>query len=356
MHRRLVQSSLRGLSLLQVRHVKPVGFDAARDGVAQVYRELERDFGVLAPPIALHSPATGPLAASWLMLRETMLVAGVAARTTKEGVASAVSVANECPFCLRMHSAMLHSLAPGRDGEAIRDGRLELVADPGVRAVAGWVRDGAVRDTAGKTRFPFAAEQLPELLGSVVIMHYLNRMVNVFLGPVPLPPGAPESSLRPVLKVLTWLLRSAARAEPKAGGTLGLLPAAPLPADLAWAAPHPQIAAAFSRAAAAVELAGRAALPDGVRALVRDTVDGWDGRPPGLGRGWADAPVATRPAEEQPAARLALLTALAAYTVDATVVDAARAAGADDEALVGITAWASLTAARRVGAWMYRPE
>ncbi|MBB4951478.1 AhpD family alkylhydroperoxidase [Kitasatospora gansuensis] len=356
MHRRMVQSSLRGLSLLQVRHVKPVGFDAARDGVAQVYRELERDFGVLAPPIALHSPAFGPLAASWLMLREPMLVAGVAARTTKEAVAAAVSVANECPFCIRMHSAMLHSLAPGKDSAAIREGRLDQVADPAVRAVADWVRDGAVRDTAAKTRFPFAAEQVPELLGSVVIMHYLNRMVNVFLGAMPLPPGAPESSLRPVMKVLTWLLRSAARAEPKAGGTLGLLPAAALPADLAWAASNPQIAAAFARAAAAVELAGRAALPDGVRELVLDTVDAWDGRPPGLGRGWADAAVETRPAEERPAARLALLTALAAYTVDETVVDAARAAGADDEALIGITAWASLTAARAVGAWMYQPE
>ncbi|KQV13835.1 hypothetical protein ASC99_32515 [Kitasatospora sp. Root107] len=328
----------------------------ARDGVARVYRELERDFGVLAPPIALHSPAAGPLAASWLMLRETLLVAGLAERTTKEAVASAVSAVNECPFCVRMHTAMLHSLAPGRDGEAIRDGRLEEVADPAVRAVAGWVRDGAVRDTAADSRFPFAAEQLPELLGSVVIMHYLNRMVNVFLGTVPLPPGAPESSLRPVLRVLTWLLRSAARTEPKAGGSLGLLPAATLPEDLAWAAGNPQIAGAFARAAAAVEVAGRAALSDGVRALVQDTLDHWDGRPPGLGRGWADAAVETRPAEERPAARLALLTALAAYTVDETVIDAARAAGADDEALVGITAWASLAAARQVGSWMFHNE
>ncbi|MFC9324629.1 hypothetical protein [Kitasatospora sp. NPDC057015] len=328
--------------------MKPVAFDRARGDVAQVYRELERDFGVLAPPIALHSPAAGPLAASWLMLRETMLVAGGASRPAKEAVACAVSAGNECPFCERMHTAVLHSLIPGRDAGC---------AGGGFEEVTEWVRLGAARDTAAANPRPFPPGQLPELLGTVVIMQYLNRMVNVFLGAVPLPPGAPESSLRPVLRVLTWLIRTSARTGPVAGVSLDLLPAAPLPEDLAWAGSNPVIAGAFARAAAAVDEAGSTAVPKRVRDLLHETLDRWDGRPPGLGRGWADDAVAALPAEERAAGRLVLLTALASYTVDESVIAPARAgAGTPDQdadrVLVGMTAWASLTAARRVGAWM----
>ncbi|WP_371483258.1 carboxymuconolactone decarboxylase family protein [Kitasatospora sp. NBC_00315] len=351
MRTKLVRSSLRGLSLVQVRHVTPVGFDLARGGVARVYRELERDFGVLAPPIALHSPAPEVLAAGWLMLRETLIVPSGASRAAKEAVASAVSAANTCPFCVRMHSAMLHSLVRGRDAAAIEEGRLDDVRDGAVRAVAGWSARSAVRDTARGNPQPFPADQLPELLGVAVILQYLNRMVNVFLGGVPLPSGAPESSLRPVLRVLIWLLRSAARSEPRAGTSLDLLPAAPLPGDLAWAEGDRTIATAFARAAAAVERAGERSVPEGVRALLDARLTEWDGRPPGISRGWVEEAVAPLPARQRPAGRLALLTALASYQVDDATVAEARALLPDDGALVELTAWASLSAARRIGAW-----
>src|SRR6266508_3798443 len=41
----------------QVHHVTPVLADRAGGLVAEVYRQVERDFGMLAPPIALHAPA-----------------------------------------------------------------------------------------------------------------------------------------------------------------------------------------------------------------------------------------------------------------------------------------------------------
>jgi hypothetical protein len=48
-----VRIVLRTLSLMQVRHVAPVGFGAATDIVDRVYRHMEREFGVLAPPPAI---------------------------------------------------------------------------------------------------------------------------------------------------------------------------------------------------------------------------------------------------------------------------------------------------------------
>ncbi len=58
------------------------------------------------------------------------------------------------------------------------------------------------------------------------------------------------------------------------------------------------------------------------------------------------------PDDERPAGRLALAAAFASYQVDEDMVDAVRRGGADEDALVELTSWASMTAARRVGTWL----
>jgi len=344
--RKLTQSSLRGLSLVQVHHVAPVRFSAARDNVAQVYQELERDFGVLAPPIALHSPAPDVLAASWVMLRETLLVPGLVPREQKEAVASAVSIANECPFCVRMHTATMHSMLPGGRSKA---GKVEL--GPEVQAVYDWAKDNTLRETAGQRPAPFPAEQIPELLGVAVDLQYLNRMVNIFLSPVPLPPGVPLKSLGPVMRILTWLIGSSARRGPAAGDTLAKLPSAPLPDDLSWTAGNPVIADAFARGASAMDEAGRRSAPESVRELLHSELAAWDGQPRGISRSWVEDATADLAPEERAAGRLALLTAFASYQVDDKVIADFKESGADDSALIDLTSWASLSAARKVGSW-----
>ena len=348
MRRKLTQSSLRNLSLIQVHHVAPVRFSAAQGNVAQVYRELERDFGILAPPIALHSPAPEVLAASWLMLRETLLVPGTVPRSHKEAVASAVSVVNECPFCIRMHTDTMNTMLPPRSKAAAAKDKI----DPSVQAVYDWATDNSVRETAGQRPAPFPAEQVPELVGVAVDLQYLNRMVNIYLSPVPLPPGVPLKSLGPVMRILTWLISSSARQGPTPGGSLDMLPSATLPEDLSWAAGNPVIADAFARGAAAMEEAAQRSVPESVRDLLRGELSTWDGKPKGISRSWVEDATADLEPKERAAGRLALLTAFASYQVDEKVIAAFKESGADDSALIDLTSWASLWAARRVGSWM----
>lgn len=336
----LVQAPLRALSLLQVRHISTVPFGAAAGTTARVYRELERDFGVLAPPVALHAPVPELLAASWVTLRETMLVDGLAPRTAKEAVASAVSVGNQCPFCTTMHSTMLGSLtarpvSPGPVRTAGQDPR----SGPATDELTAWI------DSAGKP--PFAPELLPELAGTAFCLEYLNRMVNIFLGAQPLPPHAPDRAIGPVLRVLVGLMRGSVRAEARPGSSLSLLPAAPLPEDLGWAASDPRIAEALARSTAAVEQVADELVPEQVRALADTVLADWDGSDPGLGRAWLDAPLRELPPADRPAGELALLTALASYRVDDKVVAAFRQDGSGDRELLAVTSWASLQAARR---------
>jgi AhpD family alkylhydroperoxidase len=111
------------LGLIQVRYVSPVRRGAAQGLAGRVYEQVEREFGVLAPSLALLSPAPQVLAASWLMLRETLLVTRQVDRATKETVATTVSLGNTCPWCVTVHSTMASGLTgagprgPSRRGD-----------------------------------------------------------------------------------------------------------------------------------------------------------------------------------------------------------------------------------------------
>ncbi|TDD64799.1 carboxymuconolactone decarboxylase family protein [Actinomadura darangshiensis] len=332
-------------ALEQVRHVAPVQPGAARGTVAAVYAQVERDFGMLAPPVALHSPAPGPLAASWVMLRETLVAAGIAERADKEAAAAAVSRANRCPYCVAVHGATLGALSSPAAAAAVADGRWGRVGDPGRERIARWAAGEAPAP-------PLAPGALAELTGVVLTFHYLNRMVNVFLGDGPLPARVPRRAHGPMMRLLGRLAGAAARGGPPPGAALPLLPPAPPPPDLAWAADAPPVADALARAAAAVEAGAAGAVPGPVRELVRARLRAWDGRPPGLDRGWAARAAADLAPDERPAARLALLTALASYQVGPADIAEWRRERAGDRELIEITAWTSLTAARRIAQGM----
>lgn len=336
-------------SLAQIQHVRPVPPGAADGLVAEVYRQGEAEFGMIAPPMALHSPAPSVLAASWLMLRETLLVSGLVSRARREAVAAAVSLGNACPYCVEVHGTTLRGLGSRTDAEAILADRIDTVTDPDLRAIAAWARTSGVRDTA--TAAPVAGEQVPELLGVATVFQYLNRMVHVFLGDSPLPPGTPDAAKGVARWVLARVMRPSALVGRVPGASLDLLPAAAPHADFAWAAPTPHVAEAFARAGAAIETQARDAVPEPVRALVLDHLATWSGRPSGPSRAWVHDAVSGLSERDRPAGRLALLTAVSSYQVDGGLLDDVRTQGADDAALVTLTSWSSLAAARRISTW-----
>lgn len=339
----LLQLAMRR-SAHQIRHVSPIRPRHAHSLVAEVYRQVEREFGMLAPPISLHSPAPEALAACWMMLRETLIAPGQVDRATKEAVATSVSLGNTCPYCVEVHGTTLHSLAP------------TAVDDPVRAAIADWAWASGTRAGASERPAPFPAEQTAELVGVAVTFQYLNRMVNVFLGESPLPPTVPASARDRARRLLGRIMRSAARRSTVAGRSADLLPTAPDTAGEPWAVGNASVATAVAQAGAAFEAAGQRSVPTAVRELVTAHLADWTGEPPGVSRAWITSVAAEVPAAHRAAARLALLTARASYQVDESVIAQFRAECPDDRALVELTSWASWSAARRVGSWMTAGE
>lgn len=336
-------------SLAEVRYVSPVARTAAQGLVADTYRQIDREFGILAPPLVLHSPNPTVLAASWAMLQATLVRPGAVPRAEKEAVAAAVSLGNQCPYCVEVHSSVLGGLGGGRAAMLISQGRLDELPPGRLRRLARWARD-TTGPGAASAPLPVPADAAAEYVGVVVTFHLLNRMVNIFLRESPMPVGAPPMVRRAIRRGLGQVMRLAAARLP-GGADDALLPAAAPPADLVWTAGRADIADALARAVAAIEGAGRRAVPVTVRELILDRVSGWHGQHPGLSRRWIQDLVAGLPAGDRPAGRLAALAAFASYQVDDEVVAAYRSSGADDAALIALTSWAGLQAARRVGSW-----
>jgi AhpD family alkylhydroperoxidase len=338
-----------------IRHVTPVSRKAATGTVARVYEGLRREFGVHAEPITLHSPDPELLAGAWMLCREITVARGRVDRTLKEAVATTVSHVNRCPFCVDAHSVMLGGLGALDVARHIDAGRLDAVADPRTAAVVRWAV--ATRDPGAPEleHPPFDIAEMPEMVGTALLFHYINRPVNVFLGETPLPTR--HRLLRGgMLAIGSRRFRAFTGAHREPGETLDLLPEAELPADMAWAGGTPAVAGAWARFIAAADRAGGRALPRSVRARIVEQLGKWHGEDPGLGREWLEQALEGLDAGERAAARLALLSAFAPYRVDDDVVRDYRArSGAGDAELVGAVAWAALAAARRVGGWISQP-
>jgi alkylhydroperoxidase family enzyme len=287
----------------------------------------------------MHSPAPLALAASWAMLRETLLVTDQSDRAEKEVVAAAVSAANTCPYCVAIHTAAAHGVMPGLEVAAVASGDL---ASPRLKEIWGWARSTGQR---GSVQAP-PPGSFAELAGVAVTFHYLNRMVTIFLPESPLPPMTPKSIGGWVMGMLAEAMTSPA---PVPGASLDLLPDAPLPDDFSWAAGDARIAKALAGAAAAVEEAAAELVAKPVRELVAARLGTWDGRPQGPSRSWADEAVAGLDEADRPAGRLALLTVFAPHQVGKADVTALRST---DEAVITLTSWASMAAARTVGSWL----
>ena len=333
-----------------IKHIQPVSNASASGLLAQVYPQIKRDFGALVEPFTLHAPAPRLLAGVWMATRETELVGSVR-REIKEAVAATVSQLNQCPYCVDAHTMMLHATSAHGISTAISRSDDDQIQDAAIREIVAWAKATRSPGDPLLQRPPFSETEAPEIIGTAVAFHYTNRMVDIFLDETPLPSN--RGWLKGTLKRMAgWYFSRAARRRKVAGDSLALLPEAELPADMGWAAASPTVAGAFARWAAVVEIAGQEALPANVRALVREHIAAWNGEAPSLSRNWVEKAV-TGPAEaEKPAARLALLTALAPYQIDEDTIAAFRAQQPEENKLIAATAWASFTAARRVGTWL----
>jgi len=336
---------------MAIRYIQPVATNSTEGLVARVYPQIKKEFGALVEPFTLHAPSPELLAGAWSACRESLLVGSVR-RDVKEAVAATVSRINQCPYCVDAHTIMLNATSARNSADAIIHQQDDQIRDATVRSIVKWA--AATRSPGAEVLLspPFSQKDAPEIIGTAVFFHYVNRMASVLLSKTPLPSNHPL--LKGFFKRMAgWFFSRAIHRSKPLGASLELLPESELPTDLAWAKRSPNIAGAFARFAAVVNRAGRDFIPEDVRDCVVKHVQAWDGKDPRLGRHWVEEAMSGLEEKSKDIGRLVLLTALAPYQVDKGVVNAFTTHITGDDRLLGALVWGSFTIARRIGTWLH---
>jgi len=325
-----------------------------RHSVARkIFAQAAREFQV-APPITLHISDPDLMAGVWCATRESYVV-NAKDRARREAVAAAVSELNQCPYCVDVHSAMF--AATGADPAELL--QPESLA-PEIAAVHRWASATLAPDSEDLRFSTISAADIPQIFGTALMYHYLNRVVGVFLmqSPVALPGMGSVIGRKVAQKAFAILGRRITQIDPQAGQCAVQIEA-DLPAEFRWAGDGSAVAGGLAHFAQAAENAGKESVSEDVRAVVTAHLKNWNGEQVPLSREWLKNAIAPLQQSNRPAARLALLSARAPWQVDADLIRSFRNSASEkasensvpDRLLLQTVAWASFAAARRIASW-----
>ena len=307
---------------------------------------MAREFQ-LVPPMTIHMGDPELLAGVWCASRECYAVDS-SSRQMRETVAAAVSQINQCPYCVTVHTGMFASTG----GDPTQLAHPDLLSQVN-QAAYRWASATMTPNSSDLCNPQFPAYMVPQLFGTAVMYHYVNRMVSVFLGetPVALPGMTSEIGHSLVSRTFAFLCKRIVSLDPLPGKCPQPDSAFTLPLEFSWAATDLHIAHAIGHFAHAAEQAGDNSVPDEVRDIVTKHLLDWQGESPPISRHWIDDCIASLKSRHRSAARLALLSARAAYRVDNQVVQDFRADFPDPTQLLRTVSWASYAATRRIASW-----
>ena len=261
--KQLRESLFERASVKTMRYVTAVPVRSAVGLVRRVYDMIAEDFFVNGS-LSSHSRVPELFSGSWLGGREVVLVTDQLDRTTKEAMGATLSYVNDCPYCADMLVSLVHGSGDHRAATSIMREAEESISDPRLRERVVWVRQVASDGPESAVFTPFTTEEMPEAIGTLFILNYVNRFSHVVMDGSPVGKSLKNTSLR----LFGYELRETTEREITPGRGLELLPGAPIPDDMAWAQSNPRIADALARWAAAVDRESEHAISPEVRLLV----------------------------------------------------------------------------------------
>lgn len=336
------------MSVKTMRYVKPVPRKKANGLVRQVYDMIAEDFFVNGS-LTSHSKVPELLAGVWTGGRECILVTDRLERTTKEAMTAVLSQVNDCAYCGDMLVSLVSGAGKQDAASNIFYENESQIGDVILRERLAWVKAVTTPGAEVTTSLPFAAEQMPEALGSLLAMSHINRVSHVLMDGSPVKaPFRLKRIKAAALRMFGAELKVTTERRLEPGRALKLLPPEPLPDDMRWAKDNPRIAAALSRWASVIEKEAQQVASPAVRELVHRSLQQWQGETMPLSRSWVEREIEELTESDRPIARLALVVAKASYQVDESLVEDVLGKEHDELRLIRVLAWAAFSAGRRV--------
>lgn len=330
-------------SVKTMRYVTAVPVRSATGLTRRVFEMIAEDFFVNGS-LSSHSRVPELFAGTWLGGREIVLVSDQLDRTTKEALGATLSFINDCPYCADMLVSLVHGSGKHLAASSILQEAEDSITDTTLRERLMWVRQVATKGPEGAVSIPFTMEELPEAIGTLFTLNYVNRFSHVVMN------GSPVGNVfkDTALKVFGYELRETTDRHILPGRALDLLPPAPVPDDMDWARPNPRIADSLARWAAAVDRQAEQAISPQVRDLVLNRLQSWNGEQMPLSRSWVENDIEGLTGVDYHIAKLILVVCKASYQFDDALLQGVMGEHVDEERLIRILAFAAMSAARRL--------
>ena len=329
---------------MAISFIKSIKPSQASGEVKEVYSQLKAEMGDVVEPISLHALIPNLLKGIWGILRETVIIEDATKRKTKEAVGAAVSSSNECPYCVDAHTIMIIGLQDKTVADAIVKRSIEMISDDYVRSVVNWSFNTRNFKSMTVTNPPFTMKEAPEIIGTAVFFHYLNRMVTIFLGPTILPLNI--NFLKGMMKSMAAKMFAGVLNKEKEGHLGGQLEEVK---ELYWTKSNPRVQYVYTYFYNTVQELGVKYIPEEVRRLISNEVNNWDGEDL-MSTKELDALIDKISTRNQPLARMLYLTAFSPHRIQSYHFNEFKMfyAGKDEQILASL-AWASLTASVKIG-------
>ena len=299
-----------------------------------IYQQMRRDF-MVASPFVLHASRPDLLAGTWAIVRESLLV-GHVPREQKELLATAISKANQCPFCVSAHDAAVRATG-------VKNASLEA-----------WGEAINTPDRLAHTPVPFEDKDAAEFYGIVLAFQYLNRMVSAFLDDklMPTPDFMNSLSARMAQSMMGAMVKKGAGNQP--GDSAKVCP--PYDSRYAWKPDWakestPWLAEAIAAWSALNETAAQETLGTEFVEKVGAAINNWTGGDIDIGNAWLSAATPKVESHSADLVELALTVAIAPYRVEESKLKSLISRGRKSEDLLITTAWAAYRASRRTIDW-----
>lgn len=319
-----------------IQFVKPITYRKSTADTRKIYDEIGLDY-VLGPPFTLHAAIPKLMAGVWSLVRETLIVNRNVNRLTKEAVAGGVSISNECPFCVQAHINM-------SGGETDTD-REDIFT---------WSKSHYEKESDLIMNPPFSEDEAPEIIGTALAFHYINRMVTVFVTDFPLPLPRYLNFLKPAISSFFKLTaaKNITGVSILPGASLKRVPNAVLPKEFSWAQSNADISASFAGFDLLINAIGKKEIPSDVQKSILLFISTWDGVIQVMGNQWLEKEIATLSDDKKSLARLILLIAIQPYKITEQHIDELRALDYSDEQLIAVCAWGSWQATKQISSWI----
>lgn len=345
-----------GQNARAVKYVKVYLGKDAKGEIRAINEQIDKDMG-MAGPYSLSTVSEIVHSARWATTRESYIVSSFVKRKDKEIIAHAVSKSNNCPYCVDSHTGFINAFGDHQLSQAINDETWMHLEDNKVKALIEWGLSTRNPEANMVQVPPFSGKEAPEIIGTALEFHTLNRLVDVFLEKSPMPKITQNKWMKGMaLKLATnMLFKEMVHKQPIPGESLQFISNTEVPPHLEWADPVAAYAKALAFQETVLKKIEEEVIPKASAELLKEQLKVWQGEQMPLGRYWLKEAIQEIKEAEKPVSSLILLTAFASFTITEEDIKAFRKVMPNDDQLLKVCYWAAALASQRIGFWLIAP-